>query len=90
MRLLKYYDEIQYADIEDKLYATRHMSDCRCCNVWEGSFYDFMDGKDNMMKILNMDYKAMMDYCKELKFDNGAVNEIHSKQAIAWNERHKD
>lgn len=90
MRLLKYYNEIQYADIEDQLYATRHMSDCRCCNVWEGSFYDFMDGKDNMMNILNMDYKAMMDYCKELKFDNGAVNEIHSKQAMAWNERHKD
>lgn len=89
MRLLKYYDEVQYADIEDQLYAVRHNSDCRCCNVWEGSFYDFMDGKDNMMKILNMDYNAMMEYCKGLKFDNGAVNEIHSKQAVAWSERHK-
>lgn len=89
MRLLKYYDEIQYSDIEDQLYATRHMSDCRCCNVWEGSFYDFMDGKDNMMKILDMDYNAMMEYCKGLKFDKGAVNEIHSKQAVAWSERHK-
>ena len=89
MRLLKYYDEVQYSDIEDQLYSVRHMSDCRCCNVWEGSFYDFMDGKDNMMKILDMDYNAMMEYCKGLKFDNGAINEIHSRQAIAWSERHK-
>lgn len=84
-RFLKYYDEVQFADIEDQLYATRHMSDCRCCNVWEGSFYDFMDGK--MMDILNMDYNAMMKYCKELEFDNGAINEIHSKQAIAFMNR---
>ena len=88
-RLLKYYDEVQFADIEDQLYSVRHMSDCRCCNVWEGSFYDFMDGKDNMMKILNMSYNAMMEYCKGLKFDNGAINEVHSKQAVAWSERHK-
>lgn len=87
-RLLKYYNEIQYADIEDELYKVRHMSDCRCCNVWAGSFYDFMDGKKEMLDILNMGYEEMMDYCKNLKFDNGAVNEIHSKQAVAWSERH--
>ena len=87
MRLLKYYDEIQYSDIEDQLYATRHMSDCRCCNVWVGSFFDFMEGKENMMKILDMNYKEMMEYCKNLQFDEGAVNEIHSKQYIAFMNR---
>lgn len=84
-RLLNYYDEVQFADIEDQLYATRHMSDCRCCNVWAGSFYDFMDGK--MMNILNMDYNAMMEYCKGLEFDENVVNEIHSKQYIAFMNR---
>lgn len=87
-RLLKYYDEIQYADIEDALYKTRHMSDCRCCNVWEGSFYDFMKG--NISPVLGMNYKEMLEYCSKLEFDSNGCNEIHSTQAKAWIKRHKD
>ena len=79
--LLTYYDEIQDQDVTDELFRVRHQSDCRCCNVWFGSFQEYMKEEHT---ILNMDYWAMLDYCSKLDWDNGAVNEIHSKQFTAF------
>ena len=80
----KYWDEIVYSDIEDMLYQVKHYSDCRFCECWFGTFYDYMNkGTD----ILKMSYKQMRKYCKELEFD-GAGHEVHSPQVIAWKKRH--
>ena len=80
----KYWDEIVYTDIEDMLYKVRHFSDCRKCESWLGTFYDYMN-KD--VDVLKYDYKEMREYCKTLEFD-GAQHEIHSPQVIAWEKRH--
>lgn len=87
-RLLdKYYPEIIYSDIEDMLYNVRHHSDCHFTESWIGTFYDYMD-KDQ--PILQMDYDAMIAYCKEqLQFD-AVGHEIHSKQVVAWCKRHNN
>ena len=80
-----YWDEIVYSDIEDMLYQVHHQSDVRFTESWIGTFYDYMKEKND---ILDMDYNQMMDYCKELKFDQ-AGHEMHSPQVIAWKKRHK-
>ena len=56
--LLTYYDEIQDQDVTDELFRVRHQSDCRCCNVWFGSFQEYMKEEHT---ILNMDYREMLD-----------------------------
>ena len=86
MHLLKYWKELQYADIEDELYRVRHMSDARVCNVWFGSFYDYME---KPVKFFGMSYKEMMDYATKLEFDNGACNCTSSQQYKAFIKRHK-
>lgn len=85
-RLLdKYYDEIIYSDIEDMLYQVRHFSDCRFTECWFGNFYDYMNTEYEM---LTASYDNMIKYCKKLEFD-GVGHEIHSKQVVAWEKRHK-
>jgi hypothetical protein len=85
-RLLeKYWDEIVYSDVEDMLYQVRHYSDARFTECWFGNFYDYM-GHEHIMLVA--DYEDMLKYCKGLKFD-GAGHEIHSKQVVAWQKRHK-
>ena len=81
----KYWDEIIYTDIEDMLYQVRHFSDCRKCESWIGTFYDYMKEEN---EILSYDYNKMREYCKGLEFD-GAYHEIHSPQVVAWEKRHK-
>ena len=85
----KYWDEIVYSDIEDMLYNVKNHSDCRFVESWIGNFYDYINCEDGIvMDIFNMDYDAMMKYCKEeLKFDQ-ANHEIHSPQVVAWERRH--
>lgn len=87
----KYWDEIVFSDIEDMIYHVRHHSDCHFVEPWIGTFYDYMsdDGDYSKIDILNMDYDAMIEYSKSLKFD-AAGHEIHSKQVIAWSKRHPD
>lgn len=82
--LLKYYSEIQAVDVEDELYKVRHMSDARVCNVWYGTFYDYMD---KPCKFFKMDYKEMMAYATKLEFDNGGINCTISPQYIAFIKR---
>lgn len=85
-RLLdKYYNEIIYSDIEDMIYNVRHNSDCHFVESWIGTFYDYMNKE---LDFLNYTYDEMIEYCNNLKFDD-AGHEIHSKQVIAWNKRHK-
>lgn len=79
--LLKYYKEIQYADIEDELYKVRHMSDARVCNVWYATFYDYMD---KPCKFFGMTYEEMMKYATKLEFDNGGINCTSSPQFKAF------
>lgn len=79
--LLEYYKEIQYADIEDELYKVRHMSDARVCNVWFGTFYEYME---KPCKFFGMNYKEMMNYATKLEFDNGAINCVSSPQFKAF------
>ena len=81
----KYWDEIVYSDVEDMLYQVRHHSDCHFTECWFGNFYDYMKTEH---KLLRMNYDSMMKYAKELEFD-GVGHEIHSKQVVAWQERHK-
>lgn len=81
----KYWDEIVYSDVEDMLYQVRHHSDCHFTECWFGNFYDYMKTEH---KLLRMNYDSMMDYAKSLEFD-GVGHEIHSKQVVAWQERHK-
>lgn len=85
--LLKYYKEIQYADIEDELYKVRHMSDARVCNVWFSTFYEYME---KPCKFFSMSYKEMMRYATRLEFDNGGVNCTSSPQFRAFTERRKN
>ena len=82
----KYWDEICYSDVEDQLYGVKHYSDVRFTESWIGNFYDYIN-KDQ--PILNMNYQEMMNYCKELEFDE-AKHEIHSQQVQAWKKRHKN
>lgn len=82
--LLKYYKEIQAADIEDELYRVRHMSDARVCNVWFSNFYEYME---KPCKFFKMDYKEMMAYATKLEWDVGAVNCTSSSQFKAFMER---
>lgn len=82
--LLKYYKEIQYADIEDELYKVRHMSDARVCNVWYATFYDYMN---KPVKFFGMSYDEMMKYATKLEFDNGGINCTSSPQFKAFIER---
>ena len=84
--LLKYYKEIQYADIEDELYKVRHMSDARICNVWYATFYEYMD---KPCKFFGMTYDEMMKYATKLEFDNGGINCTSSPQFKAFTERRK-
>lgn len=84
--LLKYYKEIQYADIEDELYRVRHMSDARVCNVWFSTFYEYMD---KPCKFFGMNYKEMMAYATKLEFDNGGINCTSSPQFKAFIARKK-
>lgn len=79
--LLKYYKEIQYADIEDELYKVRHMSDARVCNVWYATFYDYMN---KPCKFFGMTYEEMMKYATKLEFDNGGINCTSSPQFKAF------
>ena len=81
----KYWDEIVYSDVEDMLYQVKHYSDCHFTECWFGNFYDYMENEN---KILNMNYDEMIKYAKSLQFDS-AHHEIHSKQVIAWQKRHK-
>lgn len=85
--LLKYYKEIQYADIEDELYKVRHMSDARVCNVWYATFYDYMD---RPCKFFGMTYEEMMKYATKLEFDNGGINCTSSPQFKAFISRKRD
>lgn len=85
--LLKYYKEIQYADIEDELYKVRHMSDARVCNVWYATFYDYMD---KPCKFFGMTYEEMMKYATKLEFDNGGINCTSSPQFKAFISRKRD
>lgn len=82
--LLKYYKEIQYADIEDELYKVRHMSDARICNVWYATFYEYME---NPCKFFGMTYNEIMKYATSLEFDNGAINCTSSQQFKAFMDR---
>lgn len=82
--LLKYYSEIQASDVEDELYKVRHMSDARVCNVWYGTFYDYME---KPVKFFGMSYKEMMAYATKLEFDNGGINCTISPQYIAFIKR---
>ena len=84
--LLKYYKEIQYADIEDELYKVRHMSDARICNVWYATFYEYME---KPCKFFGMNYDEMMKYATKLEFDNGGINCTSSPQFKAFTERRK-
>lgn len=84
--LLKYYKEIQYADIEDELYKVRHMSDARICNVWYATFYEYME---KPCKFFGMNYDEMMKYATKLEFDNGGINCTSSPQFKAFTERKK-
>ena len=81
---MKYYKEIQAADIEDELYRVRHMSDARVCNVWFSNFYEYME---KPCKFFKMDYKEMMAYATKLEWDTGAVNCTSSPQFKAFIER---
>lgn len=84
----KYWDEIIYSDIEDMLYQVKHYSDCHFTESWIGTFYDYMDFRTIGTDILNMEYKEMLNYCKnELEFDS-VGHEIHSPQVKAWVKRH--
>ena len=85
--LLKYYKEIQYADIEDELYKVRHMSDARICNVWYATFYDYMD---KPCKFFGMTYEEMMKYATKLEFDNGGINCTSSPQFKAFISRKRN
>ena len=80
----KYWAEIVYSDIEDMLYQVRHFSDCRSCESWIGTFYDYMNKETD---ILSYSYDEMRKYCSTLKFD-AAMHELHSPQVIAWQKRH--
>lgn len=80
----KYWDEIVYSDIEDMLYHIKHYSDIRFTESWIGTFYDFMNKEQN---ILKMDYKQMREYCNSLEFD-AVGHEIHAPYVIAWQKRH--
>ena len=84
VHFLKYYKEVQYSDIEDELYNVRHRSDARTCNVWFGTFYDYMN---KPCKFFGMDYKEMVDYCHKLQFDNNAINCTDSQQYKAFIKR---
>lgn len=88
MRLkTKYWSEIIYSDVEDMLYTVKHHSDCHFTESWIGTFYDYMN--DEHVYPLDMEYNAMMKYCKKLlKFD-AAGHEMHSPQVKAWMKRHK-
>ena len=79
--LLKYWKELQFADVEDELYRVRHMSDARVCNVWWGSFYDYME---KPCKFFGMSYDEMMKYATKLEFDNGGINCTSSPQFKAF------
>ncbi|MBO7696748.1 MAG: hypothetical protein J6T10_29325 [Methanobrevibacter sp.] len=81
----KYYDEVVYSDIEDMLYQVRHFSDVRFTESWIGNFYDYMN---NDVEILNYTYDEMIDYCKQLTFDQ-ANHEIHAPYVDAWIKRHE-
>jgi hypothetical protein len=80
----KYWDEIVYSSVEDELFNVRHYSDVRFVESWIGTFFDFIN---NEQEILKMNYQEMINYCKELEFDE-IGHEIHSKQVVAWKKRH--
>ena len=89
----KYWDEIVYSDVEDMMFNVRHHSDCHFTEPWFGTFYDYMENDNAIVdkkgtSVFDMDYKTMMKYAKSLEFD-GAGHETHSKQVVAWMERHK-
>lgn len=80
----KYWDEIIYSMVEDNLFQVHHQSDVHFTESWIGTFYDFINKEQ---KILKMSYAEMLEYCKELEFDE-AGHEIHSPQVVAWQKRH--
>lgn len=81
----KYWDEIIYSAVEDELYNVKNHSDCRFCESWIGTFYDFINQEQ---KILSMTYQEMLQYADSLKFDE-IGHEIHSPQVVAWKKRHE-
>ena len=82
----KYWNEIVYSDIETMLYNVKNYSDCRFCESWIGTFYDYMNSE---VKELKMSYDEMIDYCKKLEFDS-AGHETNSPYAKAWRKRHSE
>lgn len=80
----KYWDEIVYSDVEDMLYQIKHYSDVHFTESWIGTFYDFINKEQ---KILKMNYKEMREYCNSLEFD-AAGHEIHAPYVLAWKKRH--
>lgn len=87
----KYWDEIVFSDVEDMLFNVKHHSDCHFTEPWFGTFYDYIEKDvlvdENGTNIFDMDYDTMMKFAKTLIFDS-AGHEIHSKQVVAWANRH--
>lgn len=81
--LKEYYDEIQENDIIVTNADIITKSDCRVHNLFEGSFFDYMN-KD--VRWFNYDYDKMISESKKLHYDG--LNVLESKQCKAWRKRH--
>lgn len=82
-KLLIYWPEIQDNDVIYMLEAVMHRSDCRIHNLWEGTFFDYMN---NGCRWFDYDYKTMMKEVGKLGFD--ALNCSKSPKVEAWKKRH--
>jgi hypothetical protein len=81
--LKEYYDEIQENDIVVTNADIITKSDCRVHNLFEGSFFDYMNKE---VRWFDYDYDKMIQESKKLHYDG--VNVLESKQCKAWRKRH--
>lgn len=82
-KLLYYWDEVQDNDVIDEIYKVMHRTDCKIRNIWEGTFFDYIN---NGCKWLDYDYETMLKETEKLDFDD--MNCKQSPKVKAWKARH--
>ena len=82
-KLRIYWDEIQDNDVICMIESIIHRSDCRVHNIWEGTFFDYIN---KGCRWFDYDYDTMMKEIKKLEFDG--INCFQSPKVKAWKKRH--